>query len=192
MSLRERKKALTRVAVEDNAMQLFRERGYDLTTIDDICEASVISRRTFFRYYSSKDDVLLGRYREHLTQAAHYLNERPAKEPVSESLLALCDELTTRYFDNDPVQLDALRFILETPALTLGHLHALTDFETLLRNFIARRAKKKRDALQVRLLAAAAVTAFRVAIEAWIHGNGRQPLKRLARENLELLIGSWH
>ncbi|WP_330230256.1 TetR family transcriptional regulator [Nocardia sp. NBC_00508] len=192
MSLRERKKALTRAAVEDSAMQLFRERGYDLTTIDDICEASLISRRTFFRYFTSKEDVLLARFREHLTEAASFLNSRPAKEPIPDSLLALCNELTARYFDNNPNQVNALRIIQETPALTLGHLQALNNFEKLLRDFVASRTKKEPDAVQVRLPAAAAVTAFRVAMEAWLDSDGRQSLRRLARNNLELLIGDWH
>jgi len=56
--LRERKRADNRLATIDAAFQLFGERGYDLVTVADICAAAGIARRTFFRYFASKEAVL--------------------------------------------------------------------------------------------------------------------------------------
>ncbi|CAL9325055.1 TetR/AcrR family transcriptional regulator [Streptomyces sp. SudanB182_2057] len=59
LPLRERKKLRTRRALAETALRLFTERGYDATTLDDLCDAVEVSKRTFFRNYRSKEDVAL-------------------------------------------------------------------------------------------------------------------------------------
>jgi AcrR family transcriptional regulator len=57
--LRERKKASTRAAIQRHALRLFREQGYEATTVGQIAEAAEISESTFFRYFPTKEDVVL-------------------------------------------------------------------------------------------------------------------------------------
>lgn len=68
MGLRERKRRLTRLRIEDEATRLFLERSYTSVTLEDICSAADISRRTFFNYFDSKDHVALGVAPPPLTQ----------------------------------------------------------------------------------------------------------------------------
>jgi AcrR family transcriptional regulator len=57
--LRERKKAKTRAEVQKQALRLFRKKGYDNTTVEQIAEAAEVSPSTFFRYFSTKEDVVM-------------------------------------------------------------------------------------------------------------------------------------
>ena len=59
LGLRERKKAKTLAAIQAAALKLFRKQGYDATTIEQIAAAAEVSPSTFFRYFPTKEDVVL-------------------------------------------------------------------------------------------------------------------------------------
>jgi TetR/AcrR family transcriptional regulator, regulator of mycofactocin system len=86
-SLRQRKKDATQIAIADAAWELFAERGYHQTSINDIAERANIAPRTFFRYFPTKDAVVYPEFEELLGRLRQAFAARPADEPVMASLI---------------------------------------------------------------------------------------------------------
>src|SRR5207245_9584963 len=84
--LRERHRKRTAADREEAALSLFNERGFDAVTIDDIASAADVSRRTFFRYFASKEDVILSDHPRRLDELQAALDRRPAEEPALTAL----------------------------------------------------------------------------------------------------------
>jgi AcrR family transcriptional regulator len=76
-----------RLRIEKAALKLLLEKGFDAVTAEDIAEAAEISRRTFFRYFPSRDEVLCGVYLRALLHLFDLLRARPLEEPLIEALV---------------------------------------------------------------------------------------------------------
>ncbi len=143
--LRERKKLKTRYALSQAALDLFHTRGYEATTVDDIAAAIDVSKRTFFRYFDGKEEVLLSVVREASDLLIAELAQRPAEEqPLAAlreagatALRHLADSLPL--YDGVPLYLAAIRLIESTPALTAAHLRLLLEREQEVVDILARR-----------------------------------------------------
>ena len=92
MTLRDRARSAIRDEVSKQAWTLFAEQGFEATTVDQIAEAAGMSRRTFFRYFAGKDELLLERLAEADAEIADRLRERPADEPAWPALRAALAE----------------------------------------------------------------------------------------------------
>ena len=88
MGLRERKKERTRDELAAAAISLFTAQGYDHTTVEDIAAAADVSPRTFFRYYPTKEDVVLSLLQAGAVDLQGELAGRPAGEPLAQALRA--------------------------------------------------------------------------------------------------------
>ncbi|MDX8152979.1 TetR/AcrR family transcriptional regulator [Patulibacter brassicae] len=110
---RERKREQTRRALTLAALRLFREQGFEATTVEEIAAASDFHRATFFRVFESKEDVLLGDIVERLEDMrATFRAASPAEDPWAIARRVLTAEATS--FEDSDDELDPLRVRLLT------------------------------------------------------------------------------
>jgi AcrR family transcriptional regulator len=100
-TLRDHARGAVRDEVMRRAWLLFGEQGFEATTVDQIAAAAGMSRRTFFRYFAGKDELVLERLQEAGGRVAAALGRRPADEPVWTALRAAFDEIVVRQEEHD-------------------------------------------------------------------------------------------
>lgn len=186
-NLRERKQRLLRLELGEVALRLFIERGFDATTIEDIVEAAGISRRTFFRYFATKEDVVLWQLRYSGERLGEALEARPADEPPLLALRKALDAMNESY-QSDPENHRAyLRFLLETPRLRAQLLDTREQWQSILSRILATRLGAGRDkAGRAPLIASIALAAQDVAVRKWV-AEGTRSLKEYADETFAAL-----
>ena len=185
--LRAQKKALTRATLETRALERFLAEGYEPVRLEDLCAECLVSTRTFFRYFASKEDLVLGRLRSHLELAAELFARQPAEKPLLVSLRAVINETVADYAADPQRELARLRLVTTTPVLEAGLGRVFSGFERLVREFVAAQSNTDEEARDPRLIAAAAVAAFRVGLELWVAGDGSSDLGGLIIANLDEL-----
>ncbi|EPX55559.1 Transcriptional regulator, TetR family [Cystobacter fuscus DSM 2262] len=173
-NLRERKQRLLRLELGEVALRLFVERGFAETTIEDIAEAAGISRRTFFRYFETKEDVVLWRLRYSSEQIGASLEARPADEPPLLAVRKALDAVSEAYITEPERYRSYLRFLLETPTLRAHFLDTQEQWRALLSRILAARLGAGRGKKELaQLTAAVAVAAQDVALRRWAEDGSR-------------------
>ncbi|RVU26378.1 TetR family transcriptional regulator [Streptomyces antnestii] len=143
--MRERKKQRTRDALLRSALELFTTKGYDRTTVDEIAEAVDVSQRTFFRYFTSKEETAFAVQDMVESRFIAILRERPAAESPFEALRAAVldawDTLGESIEEVVPVELHmrTYQMIESTPSLIAVHLRRSTEVEEEIARVIAER-----------------------------------------------------
>lgn len=122
--LRERTRQAVAREITETAEALFIERGFEETTIDDIAEAVGMSRRSVFRYFATKEDLVLGKLGFLAEELLDAFRARPANELVWDSLRAVFDLLVpiVDTLDKDSVAAPMQRIIFTTPSLLAAYL----------------------------------------------------------------------
>lgn len=154
--------------LEGVALELFTSRGYDATTVDDLALAGGVGRRTFFRYFPTKLDVVLGRLDEQRDALARALAEDPADpDPVAAARRAFA--AVNRYAPRElPGLRRRLRLMVDVPELEARATVRYRDWERLLAADAARRWGVATDALRPQVLARAEVAAMRGVFAVWL------------------------
>jgi AcrR family transcriptional regulator len=158
--LRERKKQRTREAIVDAAFKLFAERGFEHTTIADIAAAADIAPRTFFGYFSSKEEVVFWDFQDHYDAIAARLRDRDDGETTMAALRVWIGEQFHRRELNDERNRLRRRLIAECEPVTAADRHKLGQFEDLLAESVARDLGDRPEDLRPRMVAAAATAAL--------------------------------
>ena len=186
---RDRKKQQTRSALMAAALRLVDERGFDRVTVEEISEAADVSPRTFFNYFTTKEDALIG---DPLVEGAE-LRERmlamtPGVPVIGALLLAMGPAIEQIQADRE-VWMLRLRVIMNNPALlpVLFSRGATTEQEYI--ETIAARVGVGTDHVFPALMASVTGAAFRTAMMRWAAVDGTRTLSDFVHEAFGLLAG---
>lgn len=178
--LREITRQAVRTQITETANALFVERGYERTTIDDIAAAVGMSQRSVFRYFPSKEDIVVGKFDLVADGMLGILAARPIDEPVWLSLRR-CFDLLVPYVDApgkrdvaEPMQ----RIVFDTPHLLARYLEKLQRMQDAVVTALRERADERGEAYSVddptpRAIAAAAFGCLVAAQHSWLADDGR-------------------
>jgi AcrR family transcriptional regulator len=98
--LRQRQRLRTRQAIQDAATRLFLAAGYDAVSVNEIAAAAEVSKRTLFKYFASKEDLVIGAFADHQDELARIVRARP---PGDGPLAALQRHFLAGLAGRDPV-----------------------------------------------------------------------------------------
>jgi TetR/AcrR family transcriptional regulator, regulator of mycofactocin system len=181
---RERKKLETRAALEEAALRLFAEKGYEQTTVEEIAAAADVAVRTFFRYFSSKQHVLFGDVAHNrVTRMRAALDARPRGEEPIQSVSAVLDHFDIEGAEEEEQILRRLHLMERQPSLRATYLLLTNDLRQVLVDFIAERTGlSPAEHPYPLLLASAAASSWDIALRVWSGSGGRRPLGDLRRD----------
>jgi AcrR family transcriptional regulator len=180
MPIRERTRRLAQTELTSVAQDLFLAHGYEDTTVDQIAAAAGMSKRTFFRYFPSKDDLVIGKYDLFADRMADAFDERPGDEPVWQSLRRVFD-ITLDYVDDPHLRArnDAMDDIVRsTPQLYARYLEKMQRVQQLLIGRVARRLRGAETAPsdpQPAAIVGAAFACMQAASQAWSASDRTEP-----------------
>jgi len=180
--LRERKKARTRASLREHALRLFAEQGYQATTVEQIAAAAEVSPSTFFRYFPTKEDLVLQDDMD--TRMIEALERQPAGVGPVAAARAASREVFASYTAAD------LDLIQQNMALTLSvpevRARALDEFArtiTVMSEALAKRSGRPADDLTVRTIAGAIIGVVMSITLPWDGWSDRQTIEETFGRN---------
>ncbi|NUU22407.1 MAG: TetR family transcriptional regulator [Streptomycetaceae bacterium] len=187
LSRRVRNKQRTRRALEDAALELFAERGYDRTTIEDIAERADVSPRTFFRYFTAKEGVVLDQWTEQPATFRAAVAARPAGEPLLVALREGFAQFAGREQDGARQRMFLRnRVIGATPLLRgLGMARIGVAWREAVASAIAGRLGADEPTPEHEVLADVVMAVIARATADWVDGGGVEPLEDLGRREFD-------
>ena len=173
-------KASARDRLAEAAFDLFDERGYEQTTVDDITERAGLGRTTFFRYYRSKEDVIFPDHDRLLKQ----LRDRLSSSSSKTALVAVSDAVRLvmlHYLEEGDVARRRYALTSKVPALRDREIVSVARYQRVFREFIASWLGDgdERVSLRAEVMAAAMVAAHNHVLRRWLRGESPDPLAEL-------------
>lgn len=188
--LRERKKIQTRQAIRHAAYRLFAEQGYDGTTVEQIAAAADVSASTVFRYFPTKEDIVLSDEYDPLMESA--LRARPAGEPFVESIRQAVVGLMHEMYATERLDLLArMRLVRDVPAIRARMGENMQLSCGMVARALAERDGGSGNEFELRVVASALLAAWSEAIMAWAETDGREDLGDVLDRTLRLLSANF-
>jgi len=184
MSLRERKKERTRRALGDAAVDLFLDRGFDATTIEDIVAAAGVSRRTFFRYFPTKEAAFFASHDDRFEQFEETVRARKDEVGAWVACRSAFLEAATRYESDRQGTLAWQEVLMANPALQSYDLQLDQQWEGRIRDFLVEDGQAPFEAA---VRAGVMMGVVRAVLRRWYVDRGDLP--QMGQEAFALIEG---
>lgn len=168
-----RKPVTSRGELEHVAFELFAEQGFEATTVDDIARAAGIGRRTFFRYFPSKNDLPWGAFDEQLDQLRADLRGYPADQPLMDVVRAALVDFNRVPDAEVPWHRRRMALILRVPALQAHSTLRYANWRQVVAEFVAERLGVPVHALEPQTIAYATLGVALASYEQWLRDESQ-------------------
>ena len=183
---RQRKKTATRDRIRASALRLFREQGYDATTVEQIAAAAGVSHMTFFRYFPAKEDVVLSDGYDPLI--ASFIAQTPAAWPLTRRIRTVLVQGLRQIYDTERDTLLAQnKLIVSTPALRERLWADQIATQQLILQALSASQDHPQPSFQDRVTVAACLAAASTAILTWVENDGTPDLPDLIEQAFDTL-----
>lgn len=187
ISLREQLKATTRQELTRVGLQLFLKQGFANTTIDEIVAPLGISKRTFFRYFDTKEELIFEWQKDLAPAFVDELNRRPKEEAPFKAVSGTLLSLLTHVNENPELAFKVMRLLNETPSLAGRDMEKRMVWEqALVAALIEREGEKIMPRLKARVIVGMAMTAWTAALDEWYAGGGKAKLRPIMEKAFSL------
>jgi mycofactocin system transcriptional regulator len=155
-------------AVEHAALEVIAEKGFENTTVEDVAAAGGISRRTFFRYFTSKADIPWSGFDALLERLDTWLSEVPDDVAIFDAIAQATIRFNRVRADGPVVHRNRMTLVLRTPALSAHASLRWGQWRAVVTKFAARRLGEPVDALAPQLVGHVSLGASLAAYERWL------------------------
>ena len=187
-----RKPSTTHAELEGVALNLFVSRGFDETSIDDIAAAAGIARRTFFRYYPSKSDLVWGEFGKELLRMQTWFDACPPEVPLMEAIHQAVLVFNRLPGDQVAQHRRRMSLILGVPTLLANSTLRFAQWRAVVADFAARRLGLRPDDLLPEVVGYTALGATLAGYEQWLRDDASDLTDLLDRALGELAVGFEH
>lgn len=182
-NLREQQKAATRRELARFGLELFLKQGFANTTIDQIVEPLGISKRTFFRYFETKEDLVFAWNEDKTAELVNELHSRPGHEEPFEAVCEAISSLLNRHDTHPDLAFAYVRLLKETPTLVGRDCEKRMLWERALADaLVERQGKGAMNPLKARIIVGTAMAAWTAALDEWYEGDGKANLRSIVKK----------
>lgn len=168
-------------AVEKAALELLAVRGFDDTSAEEIAAAAGISRRTFFRYFGTKNNIPFGNYAALLRELEQWLSAQPDDRPMFEVIVDAVVRFNRVHTDGPVAHRERMELIMHTPALRANAALVNAEWQAVLARYAALRMGESPEALGPQLVAHVSLGAASAAYEQWLRDEASDLVEVMQR-----------